>query len=406
MTCQDTQPGLVNSTLQRSASASGIPHPLGVTSAVYAAACDRAGVRGGAAGAVERYRDLYREGRVDAPHLFPPAGVIPPRITRRLESESVEGPVRKFVLALEGTASPGSLPVLNRADPGAVLETESVIIPMIGRKGHLTHTLCVSSQVGCAMGCVFCQTAQMGLLRNLTAREIVQQWFVARHGIGGEGGCGTIRNIVFMGMGEPMDNLENVLAAIDVLTDHNGANMPMNKITISTVGRVDGIERLAAQVRRPGWHRLNLAISVNAPNDEVRSGIMPVNRKYPMSVLRGALEAWPIYGAAKLCLEYVLIPGVNDAPAHAGEVGDFVLGRGEYAGRPALPGLVNVIPYNPREGSPWPAPEETRVDDFLAWLLNAGVYAKRRRTKGRDQMAACGQLGNLELRRKKAGAAR
>jgi 23S rRNA (adenine2503-C2)-methyltransferase len=282
------------------------------------------------------------------------------------------------------------------------LETESVIIPMIGKKRVLTHTLCVSSQVGCAMGCAFCQTAQMGLVRNLTAAEIVRQWFVARHMIAGYGerpGCASIRNVVFMGMGEPMDNLDAVIDAVAVLSDHNGVGLPMSKVTISTVGRVDGIERLAGKVREPGWHRLNLAVSLNAPDDETRAAVMPINRRYAMGELRSALEAWPLYGAAKLCLEYVLIPGVNDGAGHAARLGDYVLGRGRWAGRPALPGLVNVIPYNPREGSPWPAPEEQRVDEFLSWLGAEGVYAKRRRTKGRDQMAACGQLGNLAHRR-------
>jgi 23S rRNA (adenine2503-C2)-methyltransferase len=174
----------------------------------------------------------------------------------------------------------------------------------------------------------------------------------------------------------------------------------MSKVTISTVGRVDGIRRLAEHIRKPGWHRLNLAVSLNAPNDEIRGQIMPVNRKYPMAALREAIEAWPIYGAAKICFEYVLIPGVNDRPEHARELGDFVVGRGQYAGRPPLPGLVNLIPYNPREQSPWPAPSEDKVDEFLGWLLDAGTYAKRRRTKGRDTMAACGQLGNAALRRK------
>lgn len=325
-----------------------------------------------------------------------------PKVGRVHESESGEGIVRKFTLAL----APARAGVYDRSTPGAELETESVIIPMIGKKRVLTHTLCVSSQIGCAMGCGFCQTAQMGLLRNLTAEEIVQQWFVARHMIPGyqpdRPGCDTIRNIVFMGMGEPLDNLQNVIEAIAVLTDRNGPNLPMSKVTVSTVGRVDGLMKLAEQVHTPGWHRLNLAISLNAPNDEVREQIMPINRRYNLSELRTALEHWPIYGAAKICIEYVLIPGVNDAPEHATQVGDFMLGRGLFAGRPPVQGLVNLIPYNPRENSPWPAPEEPAVDDFLARLTAAGCYAKRRRTKGRDTMAACGQLGNLEHRRRPA----
>jgi 23S rRNA (adenine2503-C2)-methyltransferase len=384
-----------------------IPSPLSVDSARYAEACLAAGVKGGHAGAIDRYRDFYRENTL-------PAGIPLPTLARIHESESNEGIVRKFTLTL-GPAREG---VYDKSQPGQSLETESVIIPMIGKKRIRTHTLCVSSQVGCAMGCTFCQTAQMGLVRNLTAEEIVNQWYAARWMVGEydqpasplplstpsalSPGCPTIRNVVFMGMGEPMDNLDEVLAAIAILTDRNGPNLPMSKVTISTVGRVDGIAKLAAQVNKPGWHRLNLAISLNAPTDDIRSQIMPINRRFNMSELREALETWPIYGAAKLCLEYVLIPGVNDAKEHAALLGDYVLGRNQYAGRVPLPGLVNLIPYNPREGSPWPAPEEAAVDQFLAWLSETGVYAKRRRTKGRDQMAACGQLGNLEFRRKPA----
>lgn len=372
--------------------------PLRVNAEDFAALCKQHGTKGGYAGGIERYRTLYRSG--DATAVGAAMGELMPTPTKIVESMSGEGVVRKFLLPLK----PAEAGVYDRAATGATLETESVIIPMIGKKRILTHTLCVSSQVGCAMGCGFCQTAQMGLVRNLTAREIVQQWFAARHLIPGyqddRPGCPSIRNIVFMGMGEPMDNLEAVIEAIAILTDRNGANIPMSKVTISTVGRVDGITRLAEQVNKDGWHRLNLAISLNAPNDDVRSQIMPISKKYALDELRTALERWPIYGAAKLCIEYVLIPGVNDAREHAQEVGDFVVGRGKFAGRPALDGLVNLIPYNPREHSPWPAPSEAHVDEFLAWLTDAGCYAKRRRTKGRDQMAACGQLGNLEHRRR------
>jgi 23S rRNA (adenine2503-C2)-methyltransferase len=237
------------------------------------------------------------------------------------------------------------------------------------------------------MGCTFCETAQMGLIRSLQPHEIVGQWFAATHLVGVRP-----KNIVFMGMGEPLDNLDDVLAAIAVLTDHNGAHVAMNKITVSTVGRIDGLKKLAARIHEPGWHRLNLAVSVNAPNDEVRSKLMPINRAMPMAELREALLAMPKYGGAKVCVEYVLIPGVNDAPEHARELAEFV--------RP-LPACVNVIPYNPRRGSPWPAPTEESVTQFLGWLTDAGCYCKRRRTKGRDMMGACGQLGNPHVRKRK-----
>jgi 23S rRNA (adenine2503-C2)-methyltransferase len=317
------------------------------------------------------YRGLFRRGETG------PFGdeVVAP-IVRELREEHDEGPVVKFVQAL----GPGR-------EGGAPLEIESVLIPMIGRVGAPTHTLCVSSQVGCAMGCGFCETAQMGLIRSLGAAEIVGQWFAATHIVG-------IRpkNIVFMGMGEPMDNLEEVIRAIAVLIDPNGPAMAVSRITVSTVGRVDGIRRLAEQVHAPGWHRLGLALSVNAPNDDIRSQLMPVNRKYPMAELRKALEAWPRYGGAKFCLEYVLIPGVNDEMRHARELAEYVQG---------MPACVNLIPYNPRRDSPWPAPTEEVVGAFMTELAAAGAYVKRRRTKGRDMMGACGQLGNPHVRRRK-----
>jgi len=315
------------------------------------------------------YRRLFREGALRQAGLE--VRVAP--IVRELREESPEGEVIKFVQALDGP-SPRGVP----------LEIESVLIPMIGKLGTRTYTLCVSSQVGCAMGCGFCETAQMGLIRSLTAAEIVGQWFAATHMIGIEP-----KNMVFMGMGEPMDNIENVVAAIAALTDHNGAHMAMSKITVSTVGRIDGLRRLAAEVRRPGWHRLNLAVSINAPNDVIRSEIMPINRAMPMGPLREALLAWPKHGGTKICMEYVLIPGVNDGPGHARELAEYV--------RP-LPACVNLIPYNPRRNSPWPAPTEEAVAAFMGWLTDAGAYCKRRRTKGRDMMGACGQLGNPQIR--------
>jgi len=363
-------------------SAEGWLDALALTSAEFAEACVRAGCRGGRTGAIEAYRRLYREGALPVDQ---PAPRIAP-VARRLESESPEGPVVKFTQAVGAPSPAAARQPLSVGERDGVLETESVLIPMIGKKGLRTYTLCVSSQVGCAMGCTFCETAQMGLIRSLTAGEIVQQWFAARHEVGL-----APKNIVFMGMGEPMDNLDQVLRAIAVLTDHNGAAVPMNKITVSTVGRLDGIRRLAEQVRRPGWHRLNLAVSVNAPDDATRSAIMPINRAAPLAALGEELRRWPRFGGGAICLEYVLIPGVNDTREHAAAMAEFA--------RP-LHHCVNVIPYNPRRDSPWPAPREEDVDRFLAWLLAAGAYAKRRRTKGREMMGACGQLGNPEIQRK------
>jgi len=271
---------------------------------------------------------------------------------------------------------------------------------MIGRTRRKTHTMCLSSQVGCAMGCEFCETAQMGLIRSLTAAEIVGQWFAARHLLEPDDPF-DLDNIVFMGMGEPLDNLDEVLKAIACLTDHLGAMMPMSKITISTVGRVDGLRKLVDVVQQPGWKRLGLALSINAPNDDVRSAIMPVNKRWGMDELQDAMrELVRVRGSRKILFEYVMIPGVNDAPEHARELAAWLrpFTRDETRGHI---GLLNVIPYNPRRDSPWPAPDEDAVRTFVDLVASHGVFVKRRRTKGRSQMAACGQLGTADIRKRK-----
>jgi len=297
-------------------------------------------------------------------HGGPPTEGIPLRADLRpVVRTLVEGELRKFV---------------QRTADG--LEIESVVVPM-QRRGGPWKTLCVSSQIGCARACRFCETAQLGLLRNLTVAEIVGQVVAAqRH-------FGKIRNVVFMGMGEPLDNFDAVVRALRVLRDPAGLSFAAERLTISTVGRIAGIRRLA----RLGWRRLNLAISLNAPNDEIRSQIMPHNRCEPMAELRAALLDYPLRRCQYFMIEYVLIPGVNDAREHALELVEFL--------RP-LKAVVNVIPYNPRTASPWPAPDEASVARFLSWLEAAGQICKRRLTKGRSQMAACGQLGNRALRRR------
>jgi len=333
---------------------------------------------------LQNYRAVYRDGVRAAGRL---AVSLPP-IVRELREDSPEGVVIKYAQQVPGVQRPGQ-------DALRVLETESVLIPMIGSTGASTYTLCVSSQVGCAMGCTFCETAQMGLIRSLTAEEIVAQWYAAAHHLGIRP-----RNIVFMGMGEPTDNIEAVIDAIGVLMDHNGPGVALSRITVSTVGRVDGIRRLAEQIRRPGWHRLGLALSLNAPNDDVRGQLMPINRRWNLQELQQALIEWPRYAGNKICVEYVLIPGVNDSPQHVREIADFVKPlRADDGVKPRA--VLNLIPYNPRRNSPWPAPDEAAVDAFLASLISHGVFAKRRRTKGRQTMAACGQLGSEQIRQRR-----
>jgi len=371
---------------------------LGMTHDRFVAGCAERGI--GSGKAMAAYRAFYLDGDASRmPDAF--EARIPP-IVRRLEEDVSEGTTIKFCLRLDRqTGSPTSerasdkvaLGVLNNDDRVQHLDIESVIIPMIGRTGRKTHTLCVSSQVGCAMGCGFCETAQMGLIRSLTAAEIVAQWWAARWIEGVE-----IDNIVFMGMGEPLDNTDAVLEAIACLTDHHGPRVPMSNITISTVGRVDGLRRIAEVIQTPGWKRLGLALSVNAPNDTVRDELMPVNKRWDMQELQSVMrQIVEVRGARKLLFEYVLIPGVNDAPEHAEQLATWMAPFGKTDEKTAV-GLLNIIPYNPRRNSPWPAPAEEDVGAFVDRMNELGVYTKRRRTKGRTAMAACGQLGTAEIR--------
>ena len=204
-----------------------------------------------------------------------------------------------------------------------------------------------------------------------------------------------------MGMGEPLDNLDSVLRAIEVLTGHMGPSVPMSNITVSTVGRVDGLRRLVDGVAQPGWRRLGLALSVNAPNDEVRSDIMPLNQRWGMGELREVMQDLVrVRGSRKLLFEYVLIPGVNDEERHAREIAQWLQPFVRTAERGHI-GMLNVIPYNPRRDSPWPAPSEESVDAFCRWVGEHGVFVKRRKTKGRTSMAACGQLGTASIRRRR-----
>jgi 23S rRNA (adenine2503-C2)-methyltransferase len=229
------------------------------------------------------------------------------------------------------------------------------------------------------MGCAFCETAQMGLRENLSAAQIVAQWWSATHQLGAR-----VRNVVFMGMGEPMDNLDAVLGAIEVLVDHNAASIAPSRIGVSTVGHAQGITRFTRFMQQDGMHQLRLAVSVNAANEQTRQSIMPIARAVPMSELMDAMRGWIDSGGRPILIEYVLIPDVNDRPDAAAELATWL---GD------LPCRVNIIPYNPKVDSPWPAPDETSVNRFIDAVATAGLPVNRRRTIGRSVMAACGQLG-------------
>lgn len=237
-------------------------------------------------------------------------------------------------------------------------------------------TLCLSSQVGCAMGCTFCATGQMGIIRNLTAAEIVGQvvTMLTHHGHP----LDRPVNLVFMGMGEPLHNLDHLMAAFDILTDPEGLAIPPRRITVSTSGLVTGIDRLAGFARRP-----RLALSLNGTTDEHRSRIMPVNRVWNLEALAECLGRFPLQPGERVTLEYVLLKGVTDTPEDGRRLAAFAR---------RFPAKVNLIPFNPHEGSGFEPPDEARINALCRQLVEAGLTVSVRRSRGQDIAGACGQL--------------
>jgi 23S rRNA (adenine2503-C2)-methyltransferase len=238
-------------------------------------------------------------------------------------------------------------------------------------------TICVSSQIGCAVNCQFCLTAKLGLQRNLTPGEIAGQVVAVlnRHRV--ELNKSRV-NLVFMGMGEPFLNYDNFMAAVRLLINEVGIAAP--RMTVSTSGIVPGILRFAAEPVRP-----KLAISLNAPNDEVREAIMPVNRKWNIEALFDAVRTIPFRPRERVTFEYVLLNGVTDQPEHAAQLVRLVR-------RANLPAMVNLIAWNPGPGIAFSSPEAGAVAAFQKQLLAAGIQTYIRRPRGRDIYAACGQL--------------
>jgi 23S rRNA (adenine2503-C2)-methyltransferase len=264
---------------------------------------------------------------------------------------------------------------LIRTAPG--IEVECVYIPDVGRAG----ALCVSSQVGCTLNCTFCHTGTQALVRNLTAAEIVAQVQVARDDLGEWPSPKTDRllsNIVFMGMGEPLYNLDSVAAAIDIIADGEGIAISRRRITVSTSGVVPELEPLGTRTQAM------LAISLHATNDALREELVPLNRKYPLAELMAGIRAYPgLSNARRVTFEYVMLKGVNDSPAEARALVQLLKG---------LPAKINLIPFNPWPGSPYQCSDWGTIETFAA-ILNRGGYASPIRTpRGRDILAACGQL--------------
>jgi 23S rRNA (adenine2503-C2)-methyltransferase len=253
---------------------------------------------------------------------------------------------------------------------------ESVLIPanpaLYGSRSD-RRTLCVSSQVGCAYGCKFCASGLAGFSRNLDAAEIAGQVLAAEQ-LSGE----RVDNLVFMGMGEPLANLDQLLQAIELITHEKTLHLGARHLTISTSGLVPQIRQLAEHPRQ-----IRLAISLHGATDEVRQRIMPINRKWPVAELFDALHFWNARKNQKLTLEYILIEGVNDSLEQASILA--TRARGIHA-------KVNLIPYNTVQGLEWKRPSDTRCRAFHEVLKNAGVTATLRLEKGHDIDAACGQL--------------
>jgi 23S rRNA (adenine2503-C2)-methyltransferase len=253
---------------------------------------------------------------------------------------------------------------------------EAVFMPSEGRQ-----TICVSTQAGCAVDCHFCLTAQLGLIRNLTAGEILAQVLLPLEDH--EAQLAPQTNIVLMGQGEPLLNFEPVMAAARVMLDPQGMGISSKHVTLSTSGIVPGIERLGQEKIRP-----KLAISLNASNDEQRNLLMPINKKYPLSVLLDACKNYPLRTWEHLTFEYVMLGGVNDAAEDARRVARLLA--------PLKSVKVNLIPWNPGE-LPFRESSPERIEEFRRILVDRGVPAFVRYSRGRDVMAACGQLALLQI---------
>jgi 23S rRNA (adenine2503-C2)-methyltransferase len=252
---------------------------------------------------------------------------------------------------------------------------ESVLIP----DGDKT-TQCISSQVGCAVDCQFCATAKLGLRRNLTTAEIVDQVYQARALLAELEPDRRLTNIVYMGMGEPLHNYDNVLGSLRILTHNLGIKLSQRRITVSTAGLVPRIVKLGLEDVRP-----NLAVSLNAPNDAVRDQVMPINRRWNIEQLLGAIRAFPLEQRRRVTFEYVLLAGVNDSIDDARQLAKLLRG---------IRCKVNVIPFNPHPESDYARPSEAAIEAFQNECKRLGFLTYLRTPRGDDIDAACGQLAN------------
>jgi len=269
----------------------------------------------------------------------------------------------------------GTRKYLIRTAPG--IEVEAVYIPDVGRAG----ALCVSSQVGCTLNCTFCHTGTQKLVRNLTAAEIVAQVQVCRDDLNewpSPSEDRRLSNIVFMGMGEPLYNLDSVSDAIDIISDPEGISLSRRRMTVSTSGVVPQLDALGTRTQAM------LAISLHATNDPLRDVLVPLNKKYNLEQLMAGIRAYPgLSNARRVTFEYVMLKGVNDSPAEARELVKLIDG---------IPAKVNLIPFNPWPGTDYECSDWKTIEVFAAILNKAGFASPIRTPRGRDILAACGQL--------------
>jgi 23S rRNA (adenine2503-C2)-methyltransferase len=318
------------------------------------------------------YHALYAERRFD----FASMTNLPAALRERLAREAT---ITLPPVARKYHSSDSSVRYLlplgaNAAGAGRAATVEAVFMPSEGRQ-----TICISTQAGCAVDCKFCLTATLGLVRNLTAGEIVAQVLVALEDNRGQLAPRT--NVVLMGQGEPLLNYEPTIAAVRILLDSNAVGLSPRHVTLSTSGIVPGIERLAQEKVRP-----KLAVSLNASNDAQRDAIMPINRKYPIAALLDACRKYPLRPWERLTFEYVLLGGVNDAPEDARRVVRLLS---------SLRAKVNLIPWNPGE-LPYRPPAATAIEEFRRILAEKDLPVYVRYSRGQDIFAACGQLAVIE----------
>jgi 23S rRNA (adenine2503-C2)-methyltransferase len=315
---------------------------------------------------------------------------VGPRVTISMERRAQDD-TRKLLLTLHDGATietvliPGVSagkshlpnPVEPDADSAAAVDDDDDDVHETGEKVRVTQ--CISTQVGCAMGCVFCASGVAGLKRQLGADEIVAQVLLGRSRLDPHE---KLRNVVYMGMGEPLHNYESTARSLRLLTHPDGIGLSTRKVTISTSGLVPEIARLGSEFAGS----VGLAISLHAADDETRSRLMPINKKYPLAVLMDALRAYPLPKRRRITIEYTLVSGKNDTVAEAKKLVKLLRG---------IPVKVNLIPMNPIEASTLGPPNLAAVLDFQKVLCDAGYSCFIRRRRGDDVAAACGQLALL-----------